>query len=120
MPPLEFEELFSVEPDENEPTQFFEKFVADAELGAVLGGEQHVIALEKEIAVIDKRAEGIYKGIAKKAAGTSAALAKNAPSATQKVARLEVTRYPGTGSEVIAEIGEHGEVLRTYSRDGAA
>jgi hypothetical protein len=69
--PLEFSDLFESEPEENEPTDYFEKFVADAQLGAVLGGEQHVIGLEKEIAPITSRAAAIYKTIAKKAATAS-------------------------------------------------
>lgn len=115
---LEFEDLFSVEPTEDEPTCYFDKFFADAEL-ASLG--INVAKLERETQSIDERATGIYRKIAATAAPktkTAASLAKNAPTTSKKV-REEITRYP-SGAEVVAEIGERGEVLRTYSRDGAA
>jgi hypothetical protein len=119
---LEFEDLFKTDDDgaSDEPTtDFVAKFIADAELSVALGGDEHVARLEKETALIDARADKIYKGIAAKVTGaTSQTLAKNSPSASNKV-REEITRY-SSGAEVVAELNEHGEVIRTYSRNGAA
>jgi hypothetical protein len=105
----------------NEPkSDFVADFIANAQYDAGAGEPGHAAKLAAETAVITQRAEAIYKGIAAKVTGASPwhSLAKNTPAyATQKVVRLEVTKYATT--EVVAEIGEHGEVIRTYARDAA-
>src|ERR1700688_1482611 len=92
---LEHQYMFDneAEPEmSDEPTDdFFEKFLETASLRAI-GIDPD--KLQRETQSIDSRATGIYRKIAAAATpkATSTALAKNAPSTSQKVARTEITK----------------------------
>jgi hypothetical protein len=112
---LEHQRMFEdeIEPEVRTDEEFFEKFIATKKLEAV---GINIARLEKELAPIHQRAEGIHHAIAKTATPkTSAAtLAKNAPSASAKVARTEITKF-SDGDEVHAELDEFNRVLRTFT-----
>jgi hypothetical protein len=111
---LEFQDLFAIDDDgaSDEQDDFVGAFIKTQELAAI---GINTDKLARELAPIDKRADEIYRQIAKTASPktSSHSLAKNAPTSA-KVARVEITRY-SDGQEVHAELNELGQCVRTFT-----